>query len=581
MLTNTEISQILRSVAAAYKIHGEDKNRFRIAAYERAADSVEHASSELKDVWDEGKLVDIAGIGPSIAEHLDELFKTGKSDHFEKVKDGIYPSVFELMKINGIGPRSANQLARDLGIKSAEDAVGRLKKAAKEGKIAGLENFGRESEQAILIATREYEEKPEDRMFINKAQMLADELIVWMRKSRVVKNADALGSLRRKSPTVGDIDIAVAASDPEGAIEHFTKYSKKSRVLERGDRTASILLAGNIQVDLIVERPESYGALLQHFTGSKHHNIALRELALKIGLSLSDYGIKKLGKAKIYEFETEEKLYSALGMDWIPPELREGAGELEAALQGTLPKLVEVSDMKGDLHMHSSFDIETSHVLGQSTIKEHAEKAKSLGYEYISLSEHNPSKSSHTKSEITTLIRAKRDEIAKVKSSVKIFNSLEIDILPDGGLPIADGAFEYLDFAICSIHSSFSQSKKEMTERVIRGLSHPKVKIFGHPTTRILNKREGIELDWERIFSFCTKNNKWLEINSSTSRLDLPDFLVREAVKAGVKLVVNTDSHHAQEMDNMRWGVAVARRGWAEKADIVNTLPMAQFENLL
>jgi len=581
MLTNTEISQILRSVAAAYKIHGEDKNRFRIAAYERAADSVEHASSELKDVWDEGKLVDIAGIGPSIAEHLDELFKTGKSDHFEKVKDGIYPSVFELMKINGIGPRSANQLARDLGIKSAEDAVGRLKKAAKEGKIAGLENFGRESEQAILIATREYEEKPEDRMFINKAQMLADELIVWMRKSRVVKNADALGSLRRKSPTVGDIDIAVAASDPEGAIEHFTKYSKKSRVLERGDRTASILLAGNIQVDLMVERPESYGALLQHFTGSKHHNIALRELALKIGLSLSDYGIKKLGKAKIYEFETEEKLYSALGMDWIPPELREGAGELEAALQGTLPKLVEVSDMKGDLHMHSSFDIETSHDLGQSTIKEHAEKAKSLGYEYISLSEHNPSKSSHTKSEITTLIRAKRDEIAKVKSSVKIFNSLEIDILPDGGLPIADGAFEYLDFAICSIHSSFSQSKKEMTERVIRGLSHPKVKIFGHPTTRILNKREGIELDWERIFSFCTKNNKWLEINSSTSRLDLPDFLVREAVKAGVKLVVNTDSHHAQEMDNMRWGVAVARRGWAEKADIVNTLPMAQFENLL
>ena len=478
--------------------------------------------------------------------------------------------------------------------------------------------MGADSQQAILKSIKEVKGRTR-RLLLPYASQIAEELTEWLKKSSYVVRADALGSLRRKASTVGDIDIAAATDEPKKVIEHFAKYPKATRVLEKGVRTASIIVPGDRQIDLMVESPSAYGALLQHFTGSKHHNIALRELALKRELSLSDYGIKPLrGKAKssklkaqrynsklkVYQIPTEEKFYEILGMDWIPPELREDGGEIEASLSKKLPTLVELSDIKCDLQIHSSFDIETSHDLGESSMESIVKKANVLKYEYLAFTEHNPSKGKHNERQILRLIEKKREAIDKINYSIrklnkkvihrgktplrqgyeglrKVFNSLEIDILPNGKLPVPDKALQLLDFALVSIHSSFKLPRAEMTKRVVYALEHPKVKIFAHPTARKLNEREGVEIDWEEIFDYCVKNNKWLEINAEPMRLDLPDILVKDAVKYGVKFTLGTDAHHVDSMDNMEYGVSVARRGWATKADIINTRSLQEFEEML
>ena len=586
-ITNPKIAELLRSVAASYKLKNEIKNKFRIVAYERAADAVEHASSELKDLWDDGKLDDVPGIGKSIAAHLDEIFRTGESKHFEEVMKGLPPSMFLLMEVPGIGPKTAYRLAHELGIKSLKD----LEKAARKGHIAKLEGFGEESEKDILKSVKETKGKTK-RQLLPHASVIASEVVNWLIKDNDVKRADPLGSLRRKASTVGDIDIAAATNNPKGVLDYFSKYPKAQRVLEKGDRTSSIIAPGNIQVDLMVETPDAYGALLQHFTGSKHHNIALREHAIRNNLSLSDYGIyiKKNGEKILKKIATEEEFYKFLGMDFIPPELREDSGEIETALKHQLPKLLELSDVKSDLQIHSDFDIETSHDIGESSMEEVIKKANELGYEYLAFTEHNPSQSKHTSKQIVELLKRKRENIDQINYSLRnnknnsvkiVFNSLEIDIKPQGGIPVPDQGMQLLDFALISIHSSFDQERDKMTKRVLSAFEHPKSKIFAHPTARKINEREGIELDWPRIFDFCKKNSKWIEINCDPMRLDLPDFLVREAVKEGVKLTLGTDSHHANHMDNMEFGVSVARRGWAEMDDIVNTRSLTEFERML
>ena len=582
-MINTQIAELLRAIAAAYQLKNEEKNRFRIIAYQRAADAVEHASSELKDLWDDGKLKEVPGIGESIASHLDELFRTGKSGHFEEVMKGLPREMFDLMAVPGIGAKTAYKLVTKIGIKSLEE----LEKAGKKGKIAELEGFGEESQSDILRSIEETKGRTK-RHILPYAAANAGRVIEWMLKSKVVKRADPLGSLRRQAATVGDIDIAVSSDNSKEALEHFVNYPKKTRVLEKGDRTASIVLPGGVQVDLMVQPPNAYGALLQHFTGSKHHNIALREYALKHGMSLSEYGIKI--KGKLNKLANEEEFYKKLGMDWILPELREDAGEIEAALNHKLPRLVELKDVKGDLQIHSDFDIETSHDIGESSMEEIIRKADQLGYEYIAFTEHNPSKSKHNESQVVDILKRKREAVEKLnysfvkshcKSIKKVFNSLEIDILPDGGLAIPEKGLALLDFALVSIHSSFRLPRDKMTKRVLSALAYPQVKIFAHPTARKLNEREGVELNWPEIFSFCRKKSKWLEINAEPMRLDLPDILVREAVKTGVKLTLGTDSHHRDGMNNMAFGIAVARRGWVTKDDIVNSRSLKEFEKMI
>jgi len=590
-MTNLEIAELLRAVAAAYQLQSESKNRFRIIAYQRAADSVEHSSSELKDLWDEGKLNEIAGIGPSISKHLDELFKKGSSSHFSQVMKGLPPQMFELMIIPGIGAKTAYKLVTEFGSKISEkNPIGDLEELAKEGKISTIENFGQESEKDILRSIAEVKGRSK-RHLLPYADRIADEVIEWLKKENEVLKADPLGSLRRCASTVGDVDIAVATKNPQKVLNHFTKFPKAQRILEKGGATSSIVVPSDMQVDLMVQPQDRYGALLQHFTGSKHHNIALREFALKKNYSLSEYGIRKRGAKGLKKFATEESFYNFLGLDWIPPELREDTGEIKAALNHQLPKLVEVREIKADLQIHSSFDVETSHDLGESSMEEIVNKANSMGYEYVAFTEHNPSHRHSSEGQIVDILRRKKEAIAKLNESIKgvksikgakrVYNSLEIDILPSGKLPVTEKGLETLDFALVSIHSSFRLSKSQMTKRVISGLMHPKVKIFAHPTARKLTQREGIDLDWEKIFDFCIKHDIWVEINCDPMRLDLPDFLVKEAVGLGIKLTLGTDSHHVDHMDNMEFGVSVARRGWAEKKDIINTRSLEEFEKMI
>jgi len=561
-MTNLQIAELLRNVASSYQYKDENKYKFQIIAYNRAADAVEHSTSELKDLWDDGKLDEVPSIGPSIASHLDEIFKEGKSKHFDQVMSGIPKEAFTLMALSKVG------------IKTAIRMIEELPKSELKKKILEAE--------ALINKVK--------RHLLPYAESIASEVIEWLKEGPDIIKVDSLGSLRRKVATVGDIDIAVASNNPSAVFERFVDYPKKQKVIEKGEHTASILLPGNVQVDLLVVSPESYGSALQHFTGSKHHNIALREYSLKKGLSMSEYGIKNLKDKKNIKLKTEEELYNYLDLDYIEPELREDAGEIEASREHNLPKLVELKDIKGDLQIHSNFDIETSHDLGVSTMEHLVEKGILLGYEYIAFTEHNPSRGKHSDSEIVEILKRKRENIDQLNYSIQkqtknrvihVFNSLEIDIPTNGGLSIPEKGLETLDFALVSIHSSFDLSRDLMTKRILSALSYPKVKIFAHPTARKINEREGIEIDWEKVFDFCLTNNKFLEINADPMRLDLPDNLVRDAVKQGVKLTLGTDTHEVAMMDNMKYGIYTARRGWAEKKDIINTLSIEDITKIL
>jgi len=592
--TNKEIAKILKAVAAAYEVKKGDK--FKIMAYDRASTSVEHATSEIKDLWDDGKLNELPGIGAAIASHLDELFRTGRVRHFEEVMKGLPPAMFEFLSIPGIGAKTAYKLCQKLKIKNPKTALKELERAAKLGKIRIIEGFGEESEKKILEAIEAFKKGQikERRMVLPYADTIAQEIVSYLLNCKAVKRVDTLGSLKRMVSTIGDIDIAVATESPQEVINWFLKYPKIKKVIEKGPTGASILLENGRQVDLRIGKPEAYGAMLQYFIGSKHHNIHLRELALKKGFSLSEYGIRPLkfkkDKQKILEFEKEEDFYHFLGLDWIPPELREDSGEIEAALNHTLPNLLKIDDIKGDLHIHSNFPIETSHDQGTASMEEVIRKGEELGYEYIGFTEHNPSISKHKPKEIIEILKRKKEEIDKINYSnekrvrnipIKALNGLEIDIKPNGTLGIPEEGLKLLDYAIVSVHTSFKMNREEMTKRILSALEHSKVKILGHPTGRKLNEREGYELDWEKVFDFCLKKGKWLEINAWPDRLDLPDVLVREAVKRKVKMVICTDSHSLEHLNLMRYGVAVARRGWAEKNDIINTLPYKEFKKLL
>lgn len=594
-MTNREIADILRKVSAAYEIR--NGNRFKIIAYDRAADSIEHATREVKDLWEDKKLADIPGVGAGIAGYLDELFRTGKVKHFDEVLGKVPEAVFPLLSVPGLGPKKAYTLVSTLKLRHAKSAVADVEKAARDGRIAQLEHFGERSEQVILeaIATFKRGQVKENRMVLPEADTIAQDVLSHLRRDPAVARADALGSLRRQVATIGDVDIAAATTKPKEVVTHFLRYPH-IKLIDRGPGGATFLVASGRQVDLRVQRPEGYGAMLQYFTGSKNHNIRLREYALARGQSLSEHGIKSTKTGRLTLYKDEESFYDALDLPWIPPELREDMGEIEAALrqaQGKLnglPKLVELGDIKGDLHMHANFQFDTSHDLGRSPLSDHLDTAATFGYDYIGISDHNPSVSKHTVGETVQIMKDRHAFYRKVhelwqkkaKKRVELFIMCEVDIAADGSLALPDEAFAWVDAVIVSVHASFTQSEKDMTKRVVAALTHhPKVRIFGHPTARLLGKREGIDLDWDEIFAACTHAGIALEINSYPQRLDLPDTVVYDAVRAGVKFVIGTDSHAADQMALMRYGVSVARRGWATKDDIVNALPYNEFKEWL
>lgn len=578
-MSNKEIAKLFKDIAASYTIKNESKYRFQILAYQKAAEAIEGLTLELKDLYKEKKLESVPGIGPTIRSHLEEFFKTNRVKHFEWVLKGIPKPVFVLIDIPTIGPKKAFKLAVELSLNDPKTAIDDLIKIAKQGKIAKIPSFGEKSQEDILQALVEYREGKGkiNRMVLPFAGELSMKLIEYLKKSNSVLEAVPLGSLRRMKATVGDIDIAVASKNPEETLRHFVSYPYKERVIEKGPSTASLLTNSGKQIDLMVQPKQGFGALLQHFTGSKSHNVHLREYALSKNLSLSERGIKDLNKknSKILQFETEEEFYHALGMSWIPPQMREDTGEIELAIKHKLPQLVKLSDIKGDFHIHSSFPIEPSHDMGKDSIKEMVGKALELNYKYLGFSEHNPSVSKHSQDDIYSLISGRNEEIDQINSdnkSIRILKLLEVDILSDGKLSINDKCLNILDAAIVSVHSAFSMNKEDMTKRILEGLSHPKAKILAHPTGRLLNVRPGYDFDFEKVFEFCKNNNKALEVNAWPTRLDLPDNLIRKAVEGKVKLAINTDSHATWQMNLLRYGVAMAQRGWAKKSDIINTL---------
>lgn len=575
-ISNPNLAKILRNVAAAYTIK-DIGNIFQIRAYDMAADSVEHSTSLIQDLWEEGKLDQIPSIGEKIRQYLDELFKTGKVRHFEEVQKGIPAVVFELLDIPGIGPKTAQKLA-EAQIKNIDD----LQRQIKTGQLI-KKGFSDKIAQKIMEGIREVAGRS-GRMLLPFASNQAALVLEYLKKGPVI-SAHPLGSLRRMVATVGDLDFSVSSKTPAKAVKYFCQMKGIGRILDQGENEgdprakkgakATVVLKSGLQLDLLVGKPDSYGALLQHFTGSKAHNIKLRTLAREHGYSLSEYGLRQIKDNQLIKTETEEQFYKLLGMQLPPPEIREDTGEIEASLNHKLPNLVEITDIKGDLHLHSNFPIANpSHGPGADSIEQIVQKGQTLGYQFVGISDHPPGFTAVSRAEIIKWVKKRTKFIQNLKKNTKairVLNGLEIDILGDGKLSVPDEALATLDFCIAGIHSGHRGSKEVITKRLIAALENPHVDIISHPTNRLLNERESSEADWNQIFKLAAKLNKLLEINAFPNRLDLRDDLVRSALKYGVKFIVNTDAHILHQMENMLFGVAVARRGWAAKEDVVNS----------
>lgn len=594
-MTNREIAILLRNIAAAYELLGE--SRFRISAYYQAADSVENLSKDLKSIWQAGNIQKVPGIGGSLAQHFDELFTKGESAHFKNIEAKMPTGMFDFLKLRGVGPKTAFRLAKELHERDIQgnSSIVRLSKLLNSHALLELEGFGTKRENEIAEALSQYRAgvTKKKRLLLPQAEAVADKLCSYIKSHSDVIYAHALGSLRRRKETIGDIDLSVAIAHPQDLIPYILKYPDIRKVDDKGETRLALLLDGGIQVDVRLIEPASYGSMLQYFTGSKYHNIKLREYALTRGYSLSEWGIKSTaaGKDELKKCTTEEEFYQYIGLPWIPPEMREDRGEIEMAVSDKLPSLVTLEDIKGDLHIHGDFAYPSSHDLGTSSLSALTIQSQVYGYEYIGISDHNPKNSGISVGDKIELMKKRvkyyennigdTKNVQKNPRVIKVFNMLEIDIRPNGELALPQEAFSTIDAAIASIHSSFVQDRETMTSRILKGLSHHKVRIFGHPTGRLINSREGVQADWKRIFEYCKERDIALEINASPQRLDLPDTLIHEARECGLKFIISTDSHHVDHMSNMRYGVSVARRGFLTKDDILNTLPVSKFEKWL
>jgi len=597
--TNRALSQLLQNVSAAYLILGE--NRFKIIAYDKAAESIEHLTSEVKDLWQDGKLDQIPGIGKTISTHLDELFRTGDIKHFDEILSKVPSGIFPLLLVPGIGPKKAYRLVTELKLDNADTVVADLEKAAHDNKIATMEGFGQKSQDVILSGIDSYKKGQikENRLNLPEADNIAQEIVRYLSTNPAVKRVDLLGSLRRQVSTIGDIDVALITDKPEEVVSYFVQFPHE-RIVDQGNKGATLLLHNGRQVDLRVQDAKSYGAMLQYFTGSKHHNIHLRTYALDKHLSLSEHGIKNTDTGEITEYSNEKDFYHALGLEWIPPEMREDRGEIEAAIRSAqakdngLPHLVELKDIKGDLHMHTNYMFPTSHDIGQSHVHEHLSMAESLGYEYIGISDHNPKIHDMSVSDITNVMEKRygwyHEQFELWKKNIQknhnekmsLFVMCEVDILVDGKLALPKEAFEYVDAVVVSLHSSFRQPREDMTNRICTALAaHPKVRIFGHPTGRLLLQREGVDANWDEVMKLAKERDIALEINAYPDRLDLPDTLVRDAAERDLKFCIDTDAHEVQQMRLIPYGISVARRGWAEKRQVVNTKSVKEFSSWL
>jgi len=572
-MRNKEVAQKLYELAEYLEILGE--MRFKINAYIEAARKIENLPIPIEDLAKEGRLTEIKGIGEGIAKKIVQYLETGKIDKLEEAKQKIPPTLLELLEIPGIGPRGAYTLYTKLGIKSIED----LKKAVEEKKIREIEGFGPKKEENIMKALLERKKKETRRILLGIAYPLSQYVVENLRNKAPIDKVEVCGSIRRMKETIGDIDILVTSNDPQKVMDVFTGMDIVKEVVAKGDTKSTIVTNEDIQIDVRVVEPISFGAAVQYFTGSKQHNVKIRELAIKKGLKVNEYGVFDAQTDKRICGETEEEVYNILGLPLIPPEMREDRGEIELALDGKLPKVVEMKDIKGDTHVHTKYSD------GENSIFEIAKKCMELGYEYVVIADHAQALGVAGGLSIEDFKKEKReiDELnEQFGDKFRIFFGCELNILSDGSVDFTEDELEIFDLCLAGIHTGFNQDKKKITERILKAMRIKKIKIITHPTGRLLGSRDEYEVDLEEIFKAAKENGKILEINATPERLDLNDINVMHGKEVyGLKFAIGTDAHSLYGLYDMRYGVGVARRGWLTKDDIINTLSVKEFEKFI
>jgi DNA polymerase (family 10) len=576
VMKNQEIAALFDEIADILELRGE--NVFRVNAYRRGARTVEGLARPIEDVAAEGALADLPGIGKDLASKIDGLIEKGSMSYLEELRADTPAILLDMLRIPGVGPKTAVRLHKELGVSSLDE----LRQAALDHRIRNLPKMKAKTEENILKGL-EFLSRAGGRTPIGVALPLARGIIAELEKLPEVKRIEAAGSLRRFRETVGDVDILCASSAPDTVIARFTSLDEVERVLAKGSTKGSVVTRDGIQVDLRVVEEASFGSALNYFTGSKEHNIRLREIAIKRGMKLSEYGVFKASRAKGGAKEirvagkTEEQVYRALGLPYIPPEIREDAGEIEAARAGKLPALVELSDIRGDLHCHSDYSD------GAATLEEIAAAAKKRGYAYVLVTDH--SQGLHVAHGLppSRLLR-QMDEIDRLNAALKGFRLLkgsEVDILPDGALDMRGDLLERLDLVYVAIHSNFKMKRDAMTRRVVAALEHPRAHILAHPTGRLIGVRDAYEIDMAEVMAAAARTGTAIEINAHPARLDLDAGNCRLAAEAGVRIAIGTDAHVLAELENMLYGVGTARRGWLTKENVLNALPYRQLISIL
>jgi len=572
-MDNRTYAQLLGETADLLAIDGGDA--FRIRSYRRAAEAVESCTTQLSEIAnDPKKLQEIPGIGKGMAANIRDMELTGSLPLRDELLKKYKPSMLQLMKLPGMGPKTVAFLWEAIQVASMED----LEAAIAADRLNDLPRFGKKQIEKLRKGIEEYK-KTSGRFPIDDAEEAAEKLIAYLRAFPGLEVIEPAGSLRRGRETVGDLDILVtgpacAEDKVDAAVEYTAAYPPAADLLAKGQNKVSFRLRSGLQVDVRLLPEDSYGAALQYFTGSKMHNVTLRQRALKRGYTLSEYSLSRIDDGSVVASRTEQDIYASLGMDWIPPEMRENNGEIEAAEAHKLPKLVELKDIRGDLHMH------TTTTDGKNTIREMAEAAIARGYEYMAITDHSKNLSmimGLNDEEALAHVQKIREAEAEMGRRIRIFSGIEVDILSDGALDLADETLAQIDVVIASVHTLFNMPEQEMTERVVRAIENPYVRILGHPTGRLLLRREGYKINLQLVLKRAAELGVAVEHNAYPDRLDLCDRDLRMAKEMGCRIVINTDSHHTSHLEKMRYGVEQLRRAWLEKEHVLNTRPAGEF----
>ena len=564
-MNNNDIVRSLEMIATLMQI--KDEAYYRWLGYQRAAESVQALGRPATEVED---LTTLSHVGASTAEVIRDLAEDRTPQLLADLTEEVPVGLVEMTRLPSVGPRTVGRLWQELGLTSIEELA-----AEDPAKISALKGFGKKSAEKMVQSAQTYN-ATERRMLLDDATNLGNEILSFVRSHPATERAEVGGSLRRMKETIGDIDIVAASTDPASLADNFAEAPFAEEVLAHGPKKVFIL-SGGTEVDLRIVEPEAYGTLLHHFTGGQAHNISLRERAVKMGINISEYGLAEIGTGDYKPVATEEDLYARLDLAYIPPELREDTGELEAAATGNLPDLVSVGDVRGDLHVHTNYSD------GRGTIESMAEAAIELGYEYLVFCDHSQSlrvANGLSPERLEHKLAAVREADEKY-GEIKLFCGSEVDILRDGTLDYEDDLLATLDFVVASVHTSFGLDEKAMTDRMVRAIDNPYVRTIGHPTGRILNRREPYEVDVSRLIREAAATNTALELNAYVDRLDLSVPFVREAVGAGVRITIDTDAHDERALSYMKYGISQARRAWVEKKSVINCLSLAEFEKYL